>query len=398
MAYKKCLSGIYNFIIISPNKGAVLKYIFLGIIFSVSINAKPLSVLFVTNKFPYEPRTYIDTQITQLIDLCMNVNVLASESSQFSDYPIAQQYNFENITYYKTLPPDKKEFDIIYCQFPGQAKKMLKERKKNNIFGKIVCCFRAGCELTDVANNLDYYKKLFQNVDLILVVCKAFKKKLIVYGCPPEKIIVHHSAIDIDSFTFKPRLFPQDEKIKILTIGRLHPMKGFNFLIEAIAQVKNIYPHIECNIYGTGSEYHNLKELIDTYNLQETVFLKGYAPHNSIPHILNEHHIFVSASYTTDTGSSEGIPNVLMEAMATGILSIGTKHSGIPEIITHNLNGFLVVERNSAQIAEQIIYLIKNQHCWDAISVNAREKVIKEHNIKKQITKLINIFNKLIQE
>lgn len=356
---------------------------------------KSLKILFVSDKFPYQMRQYIDNQIAGFIDAGMDVNIFAEEPSDYTNYSIAKKYNFEAITFYKTLPQNKKSFDIIYCQFSNLAFKMLEKRNNHEISGIIICCFRAGDEFRLLEQNIDQYKFLFAYIDLILVVCEAYKKRLIDYGCPAEKIMVHHSAINLDDFPYHERIFPINQPIKILTIGRLHPMKGHRYLIEAINKIKNIYPSIQYNIYGVGRCYKELYEQIKLHNLENIVFLKGYCDHDLVADILHEHHIFILGSYTMPSGSQEGIPNVLMEAMATGMPVIGTKHSGIPELIEDGQNGFIVEEKNSEAIGKKIMYLIKNPHFWKKFGKNGRKKVIQEHNKIKQNKKLIDLFMKM---
>ncbi|RTL05886.1 colanic acid biosynthesis glycosyltransferase WcaL [Candidatus Dependentiae bacterium] len=368
------------------------KYIFLFAFYFSIVLSKPLSVLFVTNKFPYEPRQYIDNQITGFIDAGIDVTILADRESLYTNYPLAQKYKFKDITFYKELPKNKRSFDIIYCQFPDMAKKMLIKRKNKLISGVVVGCFRAGCEFDLIQNNIDAYKQFFQEIDLILVVCNAFKKRLIAYGCPKEKILVHHSAIDVERFEFHERRLLPSEPIKIISIGRLHRMKGYNFTIEAIKKVKELYPNIQYNIYGMGSEYELLKNMIEQYNLQETVFLKGYCEHDRVPSVLCNHHIFILGSYTTETGSGEGIPNAFMEAMATGMPVIGTKHSGIPELLENGVTGFVAQEQDANDFSKKLVALIEAQELWPLFGKNGRDKVLKEHNKLIQNKKLKKLF------
>lgn len=372
-----------------------LRYI---VILSFSIHlllSKPLSVLFVTNKFPYEPRQYIDNQITGFIDAGVDVTVLADRESLHANYSLAEKYKFRDITFYKKLPENKKSFDIIYCQFPGLAKKMLLKRKNKLISGVIVGCFRAGCEFDSIQNNIDVYKQFFQEIDLILVVCNAFKKRLVSYGCPKEKILVHHSAIDVDRFYFYERKLLPTEPIKIISVGRLHKMKGYNFTINAVKKVKELYPNIQYNIYGMGSECESIKNMIEQYSLQDTVFLKGYCQHDSVPLVLYDHHIFILGSYTTETGSGEGIPNVFMEAMATGMPVIGTNHGGVPELLKDGVTGFVAQEQDSDDLARKLVALIEAQELWALFGINGRNKVLKEHNKTVQNKKLKKIFEKI---
>lgn len=366
-----------------------LRYMIFLSFFIHFILSKPLSVLFVTNKFPYEPRQYIDNQITGFIDAGVDVTILADRDSDYTSYPLAEKYKFKDITFYKELPENKRSFDIIYCQFPDMAKEMLLKRKAQLIFGKIVVCFRGASEFNHIKKGM---MPFFKDVDFILVVCKAFRDRLISFGCPLSKIKVHHSAIDVNNFEFQPRNLLPNELIKIISIGRLHKMKGYDVTIDAIRKVKDVYPNIKYNIYGIGNEESAIKNIIEQYDLQETVFLKGYIDHDLVSSVLHKHHIFILGSCTTKTGSGEGIPNVLMEALATGMPAVGTAHGGIPELLEDGVIGFIVDEKNSNELAEKIVLLIGKKNLWVSFGQKGREKVLKEHNKDIQNKKLIKLF------
>jgi colanic acid/amylovoran biosynthesis glycosyltransferase len=355
----------------------------------------PLKVLFVTDKFPYQPRQYIDNQIAGFIDAGVDVRILASKGSFYENYALAEKYKFRDITFYKELPEDQRSYDIIYCQFASYGAKMLKMKKEGLVQGAVVACVRSGCEIEKIQKNSQKYETFFTDVDLLLPVCEAFKNHLIDLGCPTEKIMVHHSAIDVHQFKYKKRTIKQDN-VKIVTVGRLIERKGHKFIIEAVENLKVKYPTIICDIYGDGKLHQKLMDIIQDNDLENNVFLKGYCNHDILQTVLDEYNLFVLASYTRGL-NKEGIPNVLMESMAMGLPAIGTYHSGIPELIEDAVSGFLVPEEDSIVLAKKIDYVINHPELLEPLGKAARKKVIKEHCREKQNKKLLKIFNTLIQ-
>jgi colanic acid/amylovoran biosynthesis glycosyltransferase len=353
----------------------------------------PLKVLFVTTQFPYQPRQYIDNQIAGLIDAGVDVHVLATKGSSHEEYAVAEKYNFKNITFYNELPENQRSYDIIYCQFSYLGKKMLEMKKEGLINGKIISCVRSGSEFYFMKKDLENWKDFFTDTDVVFVVCEAFKNILLDFGYSPEKIVVHHSAIDMNQFQYKKRA-PKSDAIKLVAVGRLMYRKGHKYLIQAMQHLIIKHPTLTCDIYGEGPMYQELDDLIKACNLSDHVFLKGYSDHDSFEKVLDQYDIFVHPSFG-ENFYKEGIPNVLMEAMAMGFPVIGTYHSGIPELVDDNVSGLLVPEEDVFALEQAIDYLIVRTELWESFGKAAREKVEQEHCREIQNKKLLELFEGL---
>ena len=94
----------------------------------------------------------------------------------------------------------------------------------------------------------------------------------------------------------------------------------------------------------------------------------------------------------SQTGDMEGIPTVLMEAMATGLPVISTFHSGVPELVEDGVSGVLVGERDVCALSQAIQKLMDSVERWPIMGKSGREKVLKEFNIKKLNEQLEHIF------
>ena len=106
--------------------------------------------------------------------------------------------------------------------------------------------------------------------------------------------------------------------------------------------------------------------------------------------------LFVAASMEATNGDVEGIPNTVKEAMATGIPVISTTHAGIPELVTNNKDGILVKEGNANQLVEAIEFMVENRSLWESYALNAREKVERKFDKKKQLAEQAQIYNELL--
>lgn len=383
---------------------------------NLSVKSKKLKILFVLHEFPKYNQPFILNQITGLIDLGHEIFIYANHKKNVHISSIIEKYKLLEKTYYQYLPEDFNDVDIIYAQFglDGYVGLMLKE--VYGLSGKLVTCFRGDDISKFIFSNikgkkshqrgrfrvpcyfLDMYKLLFDAGDYFLPVCNYFVGKLKVLGCDFRKIGVHHSSIDVDSFQFKKRKKQVNESINIVSVGRLTPLKGMKYLIKAFAKVieKNKNEKLKLYIVGDGPEKEALLDFVYDLKIENDVIFTGSLAHEKIKQILYKSHIFVLSSVTEFDGTEEGIPNALMEAMATGMPVVSTKHSGIPELIIDRETGFLVEECNVSELALTLGFLVQNPQAWLRVSRKARRYVKSFHDISTEILKLEALFYRLI--
>ncbi|HLJ30811.1 MAG TPA: glycosyltransferase, partial [Candidatus Babeliales bacterium] len=242
----------------------------------------------------------------------------------------------------------------------------------------------------------DYY---FETCDLFMPVCDAFTKYLINAGCDPEKIIVSHSSIDCSRFTFKQKDFPEgNDALTIVGAGRFVEKKGFVYSIRAVAKLIKKFPQIRYRIIGNGILKKDLQKLIEKLDMKDKITLENWYPHNEYIPILHNSDIFILTSVTAQNNDQEGIPNVLIEAMATGLVTVATDHSGNSELITHGKTGFLVPERNSKAIYNTLKYILKNKHTLPSMQQAASQKVHEEFENEKENDTLEMILYNLVNK
>lgn len=171
------------------------------------------------------------------------------------------------------------------------------------------------------------------------------------------------------------KLSPPAEREKLVcAVGRLNKQKRFDILIDAFASISERIPEYKMIIFGEGELRKELEEKIDAYSLKERIFLPGTDPQSV--KIVNRADVFVLSS------DLEGMPNVLMEAMAMGVPCVSTKcDMGPEELIENRENGILVEVGNTQQIADSILEIIANPALSQKLSLNAR-KLLKTHSIE----------------
>lgn len=172
----------------------------------------------------------------------------------------------------------------------------------------------------------------------------------------PEGVNLNFFKPDIDHYEIK-KIYKLGDYPIIFSIGRMVERKGFRYLIEAIPYVLKENPKTKLIIGGDGPERKKLEKLSIDLEIAENVIFPGFISNEELPKLMSIADIFVLPSIVDRRGDTEGLGLVLLEAMACGTPVIGTNVGGIPYIIKNGVNGFLVEQKNSEQLAKEIIRL-----------------------------------------
>lgn len=167
-------------------------------------------------------------------------------------------------------------------------------------------------------------------------------------------VIVAYHGVDLSAWTDLDEQPRAGDKKRLLAVGRLVPKKGFETAIEALAILRRGGHEIELDLVGDGPERSKLRELADRHGLNGAVLFHGSRP----PHALREHYanadVMVLPSIQLANGDRDGIPNVLVEAMAMGVPVVSTRVSAIPELVRDGETGLLANPRDPVELADAI--------------------------------------------
>lgn len=241
-------------------------------------------------------------------------------------------------------------------------------------------------------------QRLFQEGEAFTATSQYMKKILVAYGCPAEKIYVHYSGIDVERFAYRKRCMPQKSPVILLSVGRLVEKKGMADLLEAFFRVQKKFPRIELRIAGDGPLLKPLQRRAKQLRLADHVVFLGALTHGQVAREMRRAHLFALASHTTRNGDQEGIPNVLKEAMASGLPVVSTRHAGIPELVQDGKEGFLVAERDPRALAGRILELVEQPKLWNKMGRKGRKKVLEFFHLQTQVRELENIYTRMIRK
>ncbi len=198
-----------------------------------------------------------------------------------------------------------------------------------------------------------------------------------------NKIQIVSDRVDLDLF------YPKKKQRKvpvIAVVGRLHHLKGIQFLIMALPIILNEYPDLNCKIVGIGGFIGDLEGLVERLNVRECVEFTGQLPHNQMPSLYNDIDLLVHPSLV------EGQSRTILEAMACGIPIVATKTGGIPSIIEHGINGFLIDPKDSKMIAKFVMKILSSDELAEQLGNNAR-RYAQQYELHQQIQKYFELFN-----
>jgi len=178
----------------------------------------------------------------------------------------------------------------------------------------------------------------------------------------------------------------------ILSVGRLVEKKGFQDLLQALSMVKRSGQRFRCAIYGDGPLHQRLKAWIQENNLASEIFLMGDITQQELISVYQNASLFVLTPMQTEDGDRDGIPNVLLEAMAVGLPVITTAVSGIPELVKNNQNGLLYQSHDVDGISSGIIELLGNADKRRQLGSAGSKKVREQFDIAEAAKQLKTLF------
>lgn len=237
---------------------------------------------------------------------------------------------------------------------------------------------------------------LFRRINRLIAVANSVKEDVLHnnWFLSEEKVSVLENSIDYRRFAdvstskeeAKQVLGLPSDAFVFGTIARFGPYKGHNFIVAAFEKVKNEIPSANLLLVGEGPLKGELQQQVAKAGIGQSVHFLGQR--SDIPELLRAMDVFVLPSI-----GSEGMPRVILEAMAAGVPCIASVVGGIPEIITNNETGFLVPPKNEEALTKAMIELAKMpEKKRQKLVDNTRQKVYSCYSHKVVIRKLENIY------
>ncbi|MFK5969769.1 MAG: glycosyltransferase [Candidatus Marithrix sp.] len=234
-----------------------------------------------------------------------------------------------------------------------------------------------------------YLSQKILDADFICCITNFAKSQLMMLSPPTCWDKLEVSQLGVNPNIFVPHQFRQHpEPFEILCVGRLVPDKGQFILIEAITRLVAKGYNLRLYLVGNGPDKLTLETEVKQRGLTEQIIFTGAVNQDQIIQFYANTDIFVLASF------AEGLPVVLMEAMAMEIPCVTTNITGIPELIEHRVNGLLVTPSDIDSLTIAIAELMDKPDFRQQLSIAAGKKVKQDYELQQNTKKLANIFQK----
>ena len=234
----------------------------------------------------------------------------------------------------------------------------------------------------------DRYLDLFNESERIIVLGPDMAARLAAAGCPQSKIVVLHLGVDLDQFVYKKRSCAGDESVIVLFCGRLVEKKGPLDLLEAFARLESEHRNVILRYVGSGPLQKAVRERVRTLGLHSRVSLKEAVSHDQVIEEMHGAHILALPSKTGSDGDMEGTPTVLMEAQASGMPVLSTRHADISEVVRDGYSGVLVDESNVSDLTDGLDRLLCQVDDWVKMGEFGRSHIASSFNIRTQVRRL----------
>ena len=204
---------------------------------------------------------------------------------------------------------------------------------------------------------------------------------------------IHIVNYGLDLSQFQPLTKRTNSELPIiLAVGRLVEKKGYPDLIQACRILVERGYRFKCKIVGDGPQKDLLQRLIAEANLDEVVTLEGLVLQEHLVHYWKQATIFALPCVVAQDGDRDGMPNVLIEAMALQIPVVSTSLVGIPEFVGHGHSGFLAPPGDTSALADVISELLDDETLRVRMAYNARIAVEEYFDLDRNVSKLLGIY------
>jgi colanic acid/amylovoran biosynthesis glycosyltransferase len=256
-----------------------------------------------------------------------------------------------------------------------------------------------GADVAHKEDIKDYPAKLrhlFDCVPLVFARSQSLADRLVQLGCATGKLRINRTGVPLNDFAFVDRQPPSEDRWRIVQACRLIAKKGVATSLRAFAIFKKDNPEAEFIVAGKGPLQPELEMLAAGLGIFKDVHFVGFLSQPELMELYASSHLFLHPSETSPNQDQEGVPNSVLEAMATGLPVVATWHGGIPEAVQHGRTGFLVTEEDHVALANAMQKIIHSPGVRAKMALRARAAVVDGFEQETQIKQLESFYEEAI--
>lgn len=259
-----------------------------------------------------------------------------------------------------------------------------------------ICSRLAGVSYSITVHAHDLYvdqsmlSRKLDGADFIVTVSEYNRRQLSEYTSTPVHVI--HCGINTAAYQYRPRRIPEHGAIRALCVASLQEYKGHEVLLRALALGGSGVDRIELDLIGNGPLNAELQGLAAQLGLSARVRFHGGQSETAVKQALADADVFVLPSIVAANGQMEGLPVALMEALASGIPTVSTRLSGIPELVVPGKTGLLATPADAQSLRDTLEQVIASGPALDQYAHAGRSLVEEEFDIASTTAALRALF------
>lgn len=304
-------------------------------------------------------------------------------------YKFQKEKSFSWIFYWDFYNQFNNSNTIFHIQYGNNKFPIDTLKSKCNFKAKVITTFHGHDAFFPMHGHIPndrYYEFLFNSADIITANTKYLATKIEQLGCPSDKLKIVPVGVDTDYFNPSNKGKNTNSILKLINVGRLDPVKGHKYLIEIVNKIIKKGVNINLSIVGEGEERSNLEQLIQEYNLSESIKLLGKKTQSEIKEMYLNGDLYVFTAVPLPDGRRETQGLATLEAQACGLPVIAYDSGGVKYTIKDTITGYLFDEFEIDKVVEKLLFLNENRdviqemsnNCYKFVEENYSQKVINE--------------------
>jgi colanic acid/amylovoran biosynthesis glycosyltransferase len=229
------------------------------------------------------------------------------------------------------------------------------------------------------------YSAMFREAAALVSVSRGMQRRLVELGAPPERVHYNPCGVDCERFGGAE---PARSPPLVLAVARFVEVKAPQLTLAAFAEALGQYPEARLRMLGDGPLLGECRRLSASLSIDHAVTFLGRQPHYVVAEEMRRARLFAQHSVEAASGAVEGTPVAVLEAGATGLPVVATRHGGIADVVTDGETGLLVEERDVAGMARQMLRLLRDPAHAAALGGAARRHVREHFSSERSIGRL----------
>jgi glycosyltransferase involved in cell wall biosynthesis len=244
------------------------------------------------------------------------------------------------------------------------------------------------------------YPPAFETASCLIGISGHICKRIEALGGDESKIEKWHLGVDLSNFEYRPAIESFDgDNVRCLHVGRLVEKKSPLDLVNAFKHAIDIVGdeiRLSLKMVGDGPLRADTEKAVRDLGLERHVTVLGSVPHHKVSDLLAESNLYTQHCRTASDGDQEGQGVSFVEASASGLPIIATRHNGLPDVIVDGETGYLVEEGDTEAMGKKIAQLAQAPDVWGRLGESGRKHIEENFDLKSQAPKMKDLFYRLV--